>query len=77
MKLIKCLSRARITGEKEPEFLGENVIRPNRVPRTARHLLVIVSRWRDFSKIHFQKRLNFIVVVKDHPPVSGDTEVLE
>src|SRR5471030_2799634 len=57
--------------------LRKNILRGNAVPRFTCKLVFWITRRRNMTKIHFGHIANFVIVIKHHPPVTGDTEVFK
>ena len=59
------------------KLFRENIARRDAVPRLTGKFVLRVARRRDVAEIHFRHVANFIVIIKHHTPVTGDTEVFK
>ena len=70
------LAHRRVAEQEGAEGLGEHVLRADGVPDLARHLVVLVARWRHAAEVAVGDVLDLVVVVEDHLAVARDAEVL-
>src|SRR5471032_3674120 len=59
------------------KLFRENILRRNAVPGFACQFSFRITRLRNTAEIHLSHIANFIIVIKYHPPVTGDAEVFE
>ncbi|MNC34796.1 hypothetical protein D3C75_832500 [compost metagenome] len=68
---------AEIGKQERRKLLGEHVMRPDRVPRLARHLVLRVTRRRDMTEVHLGQEADLVIVIKHHPAMTGNAKVLQ
>src|ERR1700735_2745028 len=71
--------RAQCRGyaEKGQPLLREHVARPVMKPRLAAGLFFLASRLRQGAKNAVRYQADLVVVVENHAPMAGHTEILE
>ena len=74
--LHEDLAHGRVAEQEGRERLGEDVLRADRVPDLARHLLFLVARLRHLAEVAVGEVLDLVVVVEHDLAVARDAEVL-